>query len=175
MDSQASKRCAEELLLRFLREWAALYGRKLHQESIDVWMRLFINTPPALLSRALEAVTSESERMPTPGTVKKAIGVARDLHGLGKAPPDSYQFRKAVMKDPERGNDVTVMIDPKEPDKPMFRSIDCPEGRALLASLEKYKTAKQVAIATNTPEKLQEQKVTLLSKPYTASDEDIPF
>jgi hypothetical protein len=160
MPGQASKKCADELLLSYLTEWAALYGRKLKQEAINVWMRLFVSVPVGVLVIALEDVTTDSERMPTPGHLKKAISAARERLAF-RTPPEEYQYRKSMAKDPETGAMVTVLIDPKEQDALLYRAQDCPEGRAFLEKLRSITSTRDEEKEAR--EKLQAQKVALLA------------
>jgi hypothetical protein len=67
-----------ELLIDTLQKWGALYGRKVSEKAIDVWMEIFVNTKPEILCEALQEVTAKAERMPTPGLLTKAIQTAQD-------------------------------------------------------------------------------------------------
>jgi len=64
---------AESLLVTALREWSLLYGKAIKDEAIEVWMRVFKSYPVAALSVALEKVTENAERMPTPGGLKREL------------------------------------------------------------------------------------------------------
>ena len=71
---------SHELLIDTLQRWAALYGRKVTEKAIEVWMDIFIRTKPEILNEALQDVTKNAERMPSPGMLTKAIDRVLDRH-----------------------------------------------------------------------------------------------
>jgi hypothetical protein len=68
---------SSELLRDSLVSWGQIYNRRLEDQAIEEWMKLFVNTPSRVLGRALDELTRNAERMPTPGMLTKAIGLMR--------------------------------------------------------------------------------------------------
>lgn len=121
-------------LKKLLSEWGLLYGRRIEPEAMDVWIRLFSSTPPKLLDTALARVTQTSERMPTPGTLQKAIDVIRS---------ESISTTTArIIGDGEDRNGIPCVFWSDEPTMPAYKANDCPEGRAFLALLGEMRQKK---------------------------------
>jgi hypothetical protein len=68
-------------LLEALNAWGAIYGRKMNDAAIAAWTKLFRETPSKILSKALDSVTKEAKRMPTPGDVSEAVNKMYDAKG----------------------------------------------------------------------------------------------
>jgi hypothetical protein len=118
-----------ELLRSTLNEWACLYGRKeVKDAEFDVWLRIFASERPDVLANALEKVTKECERMPSPGTLTKAIVRSREELQIRGAPP----LRYSAGKD-KQGVPCWYWSD--DPKTPTYRAVDCEEGRRFLATL----------------------------------------
>lgn len=112
-----------------LQEWGALHGRKIDEKAIDVWMRIFVNANAKVLGRALQRVTEECERMPTPGMLTKAIARAKEELQIGEAP-------KVTCIEGKDSNGVPCVFWSDEPyTSPAYRAKDCPEGREFLKVL----------------------------------------
>jgi hypothetical protein len=97
-------------------------------EEFDVWLRIFAGVHPDVLARALNSVTQNSERMPTPGTVTKAIAKAKEEMQIGEKP----RLTCTAGKD-SRGIPCVFWSD--EPNVPAYRATNCPEGRLFLSTL----------------------------------------
>lgn len=97
-----------ELLEENLRAWCAIYGRKPTMEAIDQWKVIFTESDPSILAEALQMVTTDAERMPTPGMLTKAILLVcdkRHLPRVSKANPacnkcNGTGFRTISKSDP---------------------------------------------------------------------------
>lgn len=156
-----------ELLHESLRTWAALHGKALKPEAVEAWTVLFVNTPHAVLAKALQNVTEDSDRMPAPGNLKKAIRIVREemqvrppstnceckeCDGMGwKAVPHpaggDYEMAQRCGCHPEHfsdreTHDVTDAQGIKcklelKTGQFLYRAIDCAEGRMFLATLAK--------------------------------------
>jgi hypothetical protein len=74
------KSSAEELNSH-IQAWAKLYGRELNEQAVAVWHKIFARTERSILLEALEKVTAECERMPTPGHLTKAIAQVKENRG----------------------------------------------------------------------------------------------
>jgi hypothetical protein len=69
------------LLETFLQKWALVFGRKLPDGAVLAWVEMFAGQDTAVLREALEKVTRESDRMPTPAHLWKAIALVKDARG----------------------------------------------------------------------------------------------
>lgn len=116
-----------EQLRDALIEWGQLYNRRLGEPEIDVWMRLFSNTHPRLLQLALEKVTKESERMPTPGHLTKALALAREQVHFGDT--------RITHTEGWDRNKVPCWYWSDAPTVPAYRPQDCEEGCEVLKRL----------------------------------------
>jgi hypothetical protein len=84
LNNSRQENSSDSLLIGKLREWASLYGKTIKAEAIEAWLRIFRTTHPALLAMALEHVTKNAERMPTPGALTHAIALISEQHrGIG--------------------------------------------------------------------------------------------
>jgi hypothetical protein len=120
---------SRELLRDTLQEWGALHGRKIDERAIEVWMRIFVNTNTRVLALALQTVTEECERMPTPGMLTKALAHARERLQIGDAP-------KLTYIDGKDSSGVPCIFWSDEPyTSPAYRAKDCAEGREFLKTL----------------------------------------
>jgi len=118
-----------ELLQSTVNEWTLLYGGKtLTEMEFDAWLRIFAHTRPDVLSRALEAVTRESERRPTPGILTKAIMRAKEEMHVGQKPQLTYREGRDA-----NGTPCVFWLD--DPETPAYKAVDCMEGRNFLAIL----------------------------------------
>jgi len=136
-----------------IRMLAAVFGKKITNDMIEVYQRVLRRFPIKVLSKAFRRAESDLEKLPTP----KILGVM-----CGEAMPSTmwrYNFTRSQAPNPE-GMLVDVLIDPdpscdvcREPrsvhpskrcpdfiDKfnaeVMYRPQDCAEGRAFLAKLK---------------------------------------
>src|SRR5437588_825476 len=133
MGIQTSQDSSLTRLQNILAEWGQLYNRKITQQQVDAWIRIFRNTDPTILGDALELVTRTSERMPTPGSLTKALQQIREKRFANAPPQDQFQFKKSHAQDHETGETVDVLID--SDGAAMFTAVDCPEGRQFLNML----------------------------------------
>lgn len=123
------------LLIEHLQSWSVIFGRKLTQEASDAWLRLFVNEPSRVIKLALEDVTRTAERMPAPGHLTKAVRAAKEKLGYGWGQSiAAYTFEQAITQDPETGENVPVLVDPKDGTF-LFQAKHCPEGREYLNKL----------------------------------------
>lgn len=75
-----------------LRAWANLYGRKLNEEAIVQWLKIFSTVDSRVLAVAIEKVTKNAERMPTPGMLTKAIASVWDAGVPGVEMPLRFHY-----------------------------------------------------------------------------------
>lgn len=92
-----------------------------------VWVRLFSKTSPLVLAKALDMITLNSERMPTPATLQRAIAEIRSgvIYG-GGAPRHTEGIDR---------NNIPCWFWENDPTVPAYASSDCPEGKVFLALL----------------------------------------
>jgi hypothetical protein len=118
-----------------LQEWGGLYGRKIGDEAMEVWIRLFAKYPLLLLAKALDQVTRKCERMPTPGNVTRAIEMA--LESEPWLSPHYKPNPKAMPGKDKEGVPCVYWED--EPMVPAYAAEDCKDGRAFLELMKKFK------------------------------------
>jgi hypothetical protein len=123
-----------EILKQHLEEWSLLYGRRIDSQAMAVWIKLFANTPVHILTAALTKVVAESERMPPPGMLTKAIQIIYEQH------PEWVPQHKIKYRTGEDARGVECVFWSDEPDTPAYRALDCPEGRAFIALLREWRT-----------------------------------
>jgi hypothetical protein len=129
---------SEECLEKALVEWAALYRRKMKDNEIAVWKRIFSATDPRILALALEEVTTKAERMPSPGHLSKAIAIVRDNHPE-LIPKTGLYY---VLGRDSKG--VACVYWSDEGLVPAYRAQECPEGRNYLAKLKEFFKSKDL-------------------------------
>lgn len=127
---------SEELLLNAVTSWAEIFGRKLKPETAKWWLRLFGHDKPTLLARAIEIVTKNCERMPSPGHLTKELEVLKAC--LPSPPSTQYSYRKVVGRDSETGDMVDAIAYDHDPETLCFKATDCLEGREFLNFLAKW-------------------------------------
>ena len=81
-----------DALLKALQDWASIYGRKLKEGALQRWIELFSETDVRVLSVALDRVTRDAERFPTPGMLTKAINAVWDSPPPGVGRPLRYSY-----------------------------------------------------------------------------------
>jgi hypothetical protein len=134
---------SSELLEKALTEWGSLYRKKFSEPELLVWKRIFIGTDYRILGLALEHVTVNAERMPTPGHLTKAIAMMRDKH------PEFIEKTGIYWVAGKDANGMACVFWSDEPVVPAYRAPDCAEGRAFLSTLRKmgYSPKKLTAAA----------------------------
>jgi len=130
-----------ELLRNTLTDWALLYGRTLSEGEVEQWMRIFARHPVRVLALALEYVTVNSERMPSPGHLTKAITLTYERHP--ELTPSRTPFATAGVD--SHGVDCVYWSD--APTVPAYRAADCPEGQEFLSLLHRLGTGKALNAA----------------------------
>lgn len=91
--SEKMRRSPAELLESSIRDWGLLHGKRLTEEALRSWMAIFMSVEPVVLSVALERLTKEAERMPTPGSLTKAIAAVRLEKGINTPQQGEKQCR----------------------------------------------------------------------------------
>ena len=120
-----------ELLRNTLQSWADLHSKNLTDQAIKVWLGIFADTRMRVLELALDYVTHTAERMPTPGTLTKAIALVYERF------PYLSEKERLTYRQGVDGKAVPCSYWSDEPGIPAYRAIDCAEGRAFLAQLAK--------------------------------------
>jgi len=146
-----------------IQAWADLHNRNVTEVAMEQWMKIFAGTHPLILARALDRVTVNAERMPTPGTLTKEISASSlelagtlepvtpcscmECGGTGFRMADGSAKKCDCHKAHYRGRSVAGHIESSdgegtpcwffadEPDVPAYRPQDCKQGRAFLGAL----------------------------------------
>jgi hypothetical protein len=120
---------SESLLVERLRTWASLYGREISDDAITIWLDIFKNADPRVLALALEKLTAECERMPSPGSLTKQIAIIYDLH------PELSKKLQLTHREGTDANGTPCWFWCDEPRVPAYAARDCAEGKAFLKQL----------------------------------------
>lgn len=146
-----------QLLRNTLFEWAALYGKKLENAEVEAWLRIFVKTKPCVLEKALDQVTRNADRKPTPGHLTKAIQeVLSTIPADGVTP---YSYLKMVAKDFDTGQMVNAIVYDNEPGVVCYRATDCREGREFLNVLAKLQKRVEIPFPAPLEDEQQDQEV----------------
>jgi hypothetical protein len=134
-----TKKSSRELLQSTLSDWALLYGRTLSESEVEQWLKIFERYQVQLLSLALGYVTENSERMPAPGHLTKAVILMYERH------PELVNHDKLVGYEGKDANGIACLYWSDETMVPAYKAKDCAEGRAFLAKLAEFRANKLVA------------------------------
>ena len=147
---------SKELLVEYLQKWSALHSKQLSDAALEAWLEIFLNTNPKYLAPALDAVTKNAERMPTPGHLTKAISKAREELSFGVTDKPRI-YPRVVVPDPETGEMVNAWRDP-DTNEIMFNAHDCPEGREFINKLSEIAERKVVPFPDLSEEGMQKER-----------------
>lgn len=115
-----------ESLSDTLKTWAALYSKKLDSHAVEKWVDLFVDTDARVLAAALDKLTREAERMPTPGMLTKTISLVVEQH------PEWQPMQRLRYRSGRDTQGTACVFWSDDPSVPAYRAVDCPEGRKFL-------------------------------------------
>lgn len=108
-----------QLLRSYLEKWQALFSRRVDEKAAEVWFLIFGHHEPRRLAKALEIVTEDAERMPAPGSLKKALESARAYVAVAQQGVKNCRCQKC------KGTGFELIPQPGFPDRRHAKKCDC--------------------------------------------------
>ena len=131
-----------------------LHGRKISDQSIDVWVEIFREYRPEALIPALKAVKANADRMPSPGMLSKELNrVIDEKPWLGRYWKDRL---KAIEGHDSKGVPCKFWSD--DPRTPAYLAKNCAEGRVFVALLEDIAKRKSIPSSSMTEAELARER-----------------